>query len=139
MPLELPTFLVRAAIEDITSHEREWLEGHLAACVECANEAGAMAAAVESLRNVQVTVSPELLRRTRVAVRARAEQLNAARAGSAPLWIATAISSLCMIVTALYVWPAFAWAARVTHIPEAFWQVDGLSEGMRCAPWPQNI
>src|SRR5207249_9419777 len=53
VPLELPTFLVRAAIEDITSHEREWLEGHLAACVECANEAGAMAAAVESLRNVQ--------------------------------------------------------------------------------------
>ena len=22
---------------------------------------------------------------------------------------------------------------------QAFWQVDGLSEGMRCAPWPQNI
>jgi hypothetical protein len=118
--------LVTAAIEDITSDERKWLEGHLAACVECSSEARELAVAVGSLRDFHVTVSPDLLQRTRAAVRVRAEELNAVRAGSAPLWIATAISGVCMIVTALYVWRTLAWAARMTHVPEVFWQVGFL-------------
>jgi hypothetical protein len=118
--------LLAAAIEGIASGEREWLEGHLAACAECSIEARALGGAVESLKGFHITASPELIQKTMLAVRGRARQLDAARAASAPLWIAAAISSACMILTTPYVWWAFAWFGRITHIPDAFWQVGFL-------------
>jgi len=109
--------LLAALIEDIAPTEREWLEGHLEGCVECAKEADALAAAVGSIQSFPVTASRELVQRTRNLVHMRAEQLAAMRPRSAPLWIATVISSFCMIATAPYVWSVFSWFGRMAHVP----------------------
>jgi len=113
------SLLLGALIEDIAPTERDWLQRHLEACVECANESDALAAAVGSIQSFQVTASRELVQRTRIVVHIRAQQLAATRARSAPLWIATVISSLCMIATAPYVWSVFSWFGRMAHVPIA--------------------
>ena len=118
--------VLTSAIEDLAPNDRAWLDSHLAACAECASQAGTLTTAVESLRGFHPMASPELLNRTRTAVRIRAQQLQAARARAIPLWIATAISSLCMIFTMPYVWRSFAWFGRIAHLPDAAWQVGFL-------------
>ena len=114
------------AVEDITVSERRWLDDHLAACHECSSEAGALAVAIQSLRAVSVATDPELVRRTRLAVSIRSQELQASRARSAPLWIDTAVSSVWMILTAPYVWRTFAWFGNMAHIPSAVWEVGFL-------------
>jgi hypothetical protein len=115
--------MVAARVEGIGAGERDWLDDHLASCGECSNEASALDAAIGSLRTLPFAASPELVRRTRLAVRWRAEQLNPERPRSAPLWIATGMSTTWMVLTAPYVWRAFAWFGRIAHIPDAMWQL----------------
>jgi len=118
--------LAAVALDDITVGERNWLDRHLAGCTECSSEAGALSAAVQSLRVLTVAASPELVQQTKLAVYRRAQQLQAARSRSAPLWIATAISSIWMILTAPYVWRTFAWFGQMAHMPDAVWQAGFL-------------
>jgi hypothetical protein len=49
----------------------------------------------------------------------RAQELQTERGRFTPLWIATAISSAWMILTAPYVWRAFEWFGQIVHIPDA--------------------
>jgi anti-sigma factor RsiW len=118
--------LAKVAVEGILAGERDWLDRHLESCVECSTEARALSAAVQSFRAIPIAVSSDLARQTKMAVRMRAQQLQAARARSTPLWIATAISSVCMIVTTPYVWQAFAWLGRVASVPNGVWEVGFL-------------
>ena len=118
--------IVEATIEQIAARDREWLDRHLAACLECSSEAGALTSAVKSLRSQPVAASPEVVRRTRLAVRSRAEQLNAARARSVSLWISATMSIVWMILTAPYVWQTFAWLGDIAHMPAAVWQIGFL-------------
>jgi hypothetical protein len=115
--------LARAVIEKLTPGERNGLDRHLASCSECSSEASALAHTVGSLRSFSVLASPDLVRQTRRAVSSRAHQLHNARALSLPLWIATAVSSVLMILTAPYVWRTFAWFGRAGNMPEPVWQV----------------
>ena len=110
-------------VEGIQAAERDWLERHLASCTECSSAAEALDAAIRSLRALPVFADPDLVRQTRLAVRTRAEQLQAARTQSATLWIATAVSSVLMILTTSYVWRLFAWFGQMAHIPSLVWQV----------------
>jgi anti-sigma factor RsiW len=114
------------AVEGITGAERDWLSRHLSACSECSNKAAALVDAINALRAVPIAASPELVRQTRLAVHRRAEELKAARAWSAPLWIATAISSASVILTTPYVWRTFGWLGHMVHLPDAVWQVGFL-------------
>jgi predicted anti-sigma-YlaC factor YlaD len=118
--------ITKSQVEGIRIDERDWLEDHLACCPECATAADGLAAAVQSLRRLSHPATPELVQQTRLAVRIRAEQLRATRSGWAPLWIATALSSISMILTTSYVWQAFGWVGRVGHIPAVVWQVGFL-------------
>ena len=118
--------ITKAQVEGIRVHERDWLDDHLASCPDCTTAADALTAAVQSLRGLSHPATPELVRQTRLAVRVRAEQLRAKRSGWAPLWIATALSSISMILTTSYVWQAFGWVGRVGHIPGVVWQVGFL-------------
>jgi hypothetical protein len=94
-----------------------------------------LAAAVQSLRALPVGASLELVRQTRLAVRSRAQQLQAARARSVPLWIATVISSVSMILTTPYVWQTFAWIGRMGELPGVVWQVGFLMWWFMVAVW----
>ncbi|MBI4471173.1 MAG: hypothetical protein HY646_00800 [Acidobacteria bacterium] len=115
-----------ARVEGISARDREWLDGHLAACSQCAGEASAVAASIQLLRGVPVVASPETVRRTRAAVRERALEMQAQRASSVPLWIAVMVATISMIVTAPYVWWTFAWLGRVIRVPDPAWQVAFL-------------
>jgi anti-sigma factor RsiW len=118
--------LAAAAVEEITANERDWLGRHLEDCPECSSEAAALAAAVQSLRSTPVSISPEIVQRTRLAVRSRAQELHAARARSLPLWIAAAMSSVWMIATTPLMWWTLAWLGRSVNVPDAVWQVAFL-------------
>lgn len=118
--------ITRAQVEGIRIDERAWLDDHLASCPECATAADGLTAAVQSFRRLSHPATPELVRQTRLAVRIRAEQLRATRSGWAPLWIATALSSISMVLTTSYVWEAIGWVGRVVHIPAVVWQVGFL-------------
>jgi len=114
------------AVEGITSAERDWLSRHLSGCSECSNEAGALSATIGAMRMSPIAATPELLRRTKLAVHTRAEELKAEREWSAPVWIATAISSVLLILTTPYVWRTLAWFGHTVHLPDAVWQVGFL-------------
>jgi len=118
--------ITKAQVEGIGVDERDWLDDHLASCPECLSAADVLTAAVQSLRSFSLPATPELVRQTRLTVRVRAEQLRDARRRSAPLWIATAVSSISMILSTSYVWQAFGWLGRVGHIPAVVWQVGFL-------------
>jgi len=118
--------LTAAAVEGITAGERDKLQHHLASCVECSNEAEALTAAIRSLRAVPVAVSPHLASRTKLAVRMRAQELQAERARSTPIWIATALSSVCMIFTTPFIWQAFDWLGQLASIPEPVLRIGFL-------------
>jgi anti-sigma factor RsiW len=113
-------------VEGIQAAERDWLEGHLASCAECSRAAEALDSAIRSLRALPVVAGPELVRQTRLAVHSRAEQLHGARSRSVPLWIATAVSSVLMVLTTPFVWQTFAWFGRLAHIPNDVWLVGFL-------------
>jgi len=115
--------ITKVQVEGIRGDERDWLNDHLASCPECSSAADSYVAAVQSLRRLSMPAAPELVRQTRLMIRVRAEQLRAERGRSAPLWIATAVSSISMIVTTSYAWEAFGWLGRVGHIPAIVWQV----------------
>ncbi len=113
-------------VEGIGPNDREWLDRHLETCLECSSEARALSAALESLRSFPIMANPEVVRQTRMAVHSRAEQRRASRARFAPLWIATAMSSIWMILTTPYLWQAFAWFGHTAGIPNAVWQAGFL-------------
>jgi len=115
-----------AQVEGIRAGDREWLDRHLESCLECSSQAPALSAAVEFLRAFPVMAGPELVRQTRMAVYDRAQQLHASRARFAPLWIATAMSSIGVILTTPYVWQTFVWFGQTARIPNAVWQVGFL-------------
>jgi anti-sigma factor RsiW len=118
--------LTAAAVEGITTSERDDLEHHLASCVECSNEAEALTAAIRSLRAFPVAVSPNLASRTKMAVRIRAQELQAERARLTPIWIASALSSICMIFTTPFIWQAFDRLGQVASIPEPVLKIGFL-------------
>jgi anti-sigma factor RsiW len=120
--------LLRAVrVEGVPAAELRWLEEHLDACNECSNEAKALDFAIRSLRSLNMSARPEVVRRTSLAVRRRAKQMRDERERVMPLWIAAAVSSIWMIVTAPYTWQAFAWLGRLFHVPNAIWELGFLT------------
>jgi anti-sigma factor RsiW len=119
--------LITAAVEEVGSNDRVWLEKHLAACPNCAQEAQELGTVIESLRGgFEVTASPELVEHTKLAVRRQIELSNSEPARSALICIATALSSACMILTTPYVWRTFEWIGRTANLPDGAWELGFL-------------
>src|SRR5688572_15535036 len=113
-------------VEGIPAAEREWLDAHLAACGECANEARALAAAIRSVRAFHLSANPDAVRRTRLAVHQRAGQRRREQERAASIWIAVAASSVWAIITTPYAWSAFASFGQSFQLPDAAWQLGFL-------------
>ena len=113
-------------VEGISDTEREWLGGHLQECAQCAEEASAVAATIDSLRAAPALARAEIVQRARLAVRRRSAELAEERARRGPLWIAAAVSVVLMVITAPASWWAFAWLARAARVPDPVWQVAFL-------------
>jgi anti-sigma factor RsiW len=119
--------LLRAdPVEGIPAGERDWLEAHLAGCAECSKESTSLAFVIGSLALLSETATPDIVRRTTLAVRRRAEELRNNRKQALPLWIAVGASSLWTMLTAPYIWSGFSWAGRLLHVSDPIWQVAFL-------------
>jgi hypothetical protein len=109
-------------VEGIHPAEREWLDWHLEACAQCAQEAEAVAAAIDLLRASPVVADASMVRRTRLALRLRAEHVRIDRARAYPLWIVAALSVGWMFLTIPFGWWTFEWLGHATRLPEPVWQ-----------------
>lgn len=118
--------MVADRVEGIAAGDRQWLDAHLAGCSECSNEAAALGAAINVVRTFQVTAQADAVRRTRLAMHHRAEQLRRQRERATPLWIAVAMSSVSAIVVTPFIWSAFAWIGNSFQLSPAFWQLGFL-------------
>jgi hypothetical protein len=112
--------------EGIPAADRAWLEAHLTGCAECSKESTSLAFAIDSLALLSGTATPDVVRRTTLAVRRRAEELRINRKQALPLWIAVGASSLWTMLTAPYVWSGFSWAGRLLHLSDPIWQLAFL-------------
>ena len=120
------TLLTTGHVEGISSAERQWLETHLAVCPECSDEAAALNATLRSLRAVSISARPDAVRKARLAVHHRAEELRVKRERSAPMWIAVAVSTMWAILTTPYIWSAFAWMGRWLRLSNVVWETGFL-------------
>ncbi|MGO9273474.1 MAG: hypothetical protein ACLQOO_25090 [Terriglobia bacterium] len=114
--------IAQARVEGITPEERVWLDRHTEECARCAGLSDATERALRSLRSVTVRVDPELVNRTQLMVRFRANQLERERAGMLPVWVCCAISWILGLVTAPLVWRGFEWLGRHAGVPNLMWQ-----------------
>ena len=114
--------IAQARIETISPEERAWLDQHLEECAHCSALSDATERALRSLRTVIVQVDPELMTRTRLVVRFRANQLAGERAGMLPVWLCCAFSWILGVATAPLVWRGFEWIGQHTGVPRFIWQ-----------------
>lgn len=114
--------IAAARLEGIPVDERAWLDRHVESCAACAEEAAAVDVAIGALRASPVLADAEMVRRTRLAVRRRAEDVRMHRARAVPLWIVGTLSIGWMVLTIPSSWWALAWLARAAGISDPVWQ-----------------
>jgi anti-sigma factor RsiW len=121
------TLIAGIRVEGISDVDRKWLEEHLQACSRCTDEARATEAAIAAFRRTSSMISPEVVHRTTLAVRQRAQDLQARRERTVPLGIATVVSAFWVIVTLPYTWAAFSWLGQYFDLPNGVWQLAFLT------------
>ena len=119
--------MAASRVEGIAAAERRWLDAHLDACADCAREASELAAAIDALRAAPAVASSDMVRRTRQAVRRRAEGRRTEEARTLPLWVALITSAASMLLTTPYIWGAFASLGQAAGVPEPLWQAGFLT------------
>ena len=109
--------LAESLVEGIAAPDQAWLGQHLRECVECAREAAATHEALQALRGVPVAVPGDLVARTQLRVRLRAQEAGESSRGSLLLWVITAASWLLGVLSAPLVWRGFAWFGGHFGVP----------------------
>ena len=118
--------ITMSRVEGIPAGDEQWLNDHLSSCDACANEAHALATAIQTFRSRSLTASPNVVLKTTLAVRHRAQELQARRERMIPIAIAATISAIWVILTTPYAWSAFAWLGAFLNLPNAVWEVGFL-------------
>jgi len=111
--------IARDRVEGIPRDDREWLDGHLAQCPECAGVADDTERALRWLRAVAVPLPPALASRAQLRVYLRAQERRPVR--WVP-WAACAVSWAAGIASSPYVWRGFEWLGRETGLPPLLWK-----------------
>jgi len=114
--------IAQACVETISPEERAWLDQHIEECARCAGQSDATERALRSLRSVTVQLDPELVKRTQLMVRFRAQQLEGERAGMLPVWVCCTLSWILGIATAPLVWRGFEWLGQHAGVPSLVWE-----------------
>src|SRR5512134_2401563 len=115
------SLLAASRVENISSSEQEWLEGHLQSCTRCAEHAATLERAVAMLRSVTVSLDQKLIEATRFRVRLRAHELREERARMLGLCISCAFSWVVGVVTAPLVWRGLEWVSEWAALPKPVW------------------
>jgi len=109
--------LAESLVEGIAASDQSWLAQHLRECADCAREAAATQDALHALRSVPVSVPRDLVARTQMRVRLRAQENGESSRGSLLLWIITGASWLLGVFSAPLVWRGFAWFGGHFGVP----------------------
>ena len=115
--------IVANQVEGLSASDQEWLNRHLERCARCASRADSTEQALRSLRSVSVHVGPGLIRGTRLRVYARALELRERRTQMTMLWVSCALSWVLGVLSAPFVWRAFAWLGERFRMPAIAWQL----------------
>jgi hypothetical protein len=109
--------LAESLVEGIAAPNQSWLAQHLRECADCAREAAATQEALQALRSVSVTVPRDLVARTQMRVRLRAQENGESSRANLLLWIITGASWLLGVFSAPLVWRGFAWFGGHFGVP----------------------
>ncbi len=110
--------LAESLVEGIAAPDQAWLGQHLRECADCAREAAATQELLQALRGVPVAVPRDLVARTQMRVRLRAQQAGESSSSNLLLWIITAASWLLGVLSAPLVWRGFAWFGGHFGVPK---------------------
>jgi hypothetical protein len=109
--------LAESLVEGIAAPDQSWLAQHLRECADCAREAAASQDALQALRSVPVSVPRDLVARTQMRVRLRAQEAGESSRANMLLWIITGASWLLGVFSAPLVWHGFAWFGGHFGVP----------------------
>ena len=109
--------LAESLVEGIAAPDQAWLAQHLRECADCAREAAATQDALQALRGVPVTVPRDLVARTQLRVRLRAQEASESSRSGMLLWAITVASWLLGVLSAPLVWRGFAWFGGHFGVP----------------------
>jgi predicted anti-sigma-YlaC factor YlaD len=113
--------IAKQRVEGVSAEEQTWLAAHLAECESCSALQAETAQAIASLRRINIDVPKNLVARTQLRVRLRAEELPKRTAGRLMLWSIAAVSWLLGVASAPFVWRGFEWAGTELHLPKLVW------------------
>ena len=109
--------LAESLVEGIAAPDQAWLGQHLRDCAGCAREAAATQELLQALRGVPVAVPRDLVARTQMRVRLRAQEANESSRSGLLLWVITVASWLLGVLSAPLVWRGFAWFGGQFGVP----------------------
>ena len=109
--------LAESLVEGIAAPDQAWLGQHLRECADCAREAAAAQELLQALRGVPVAVPRDLVARTQLRVRLRAQEADESSRSGLLVWIITAASWLLGVLSAPLVWRGFAWFGGHFGVP----------------------
>ena len=111
-------FFARSLLEGISSGDRAWLDQHLRDCPDCTREIVLTQDVLGALRRIPIPVSRDLVARTQLRVRLRAQESAQTAHSNFLLWVITGMSWLLGIFSAPLVWRGFAWMGAHFSIPK---------------------
>jgi hypothetical protein len=109
--------LAESLVEGIAAPDQALLAQHLRECADCSQEAAAAQELLQALRSVPVAVPRDLVARTQMRVRLRAQEADESSRSGLLLWIITAASWLLGVLSAPLVWRGFAWFGGHFGVP----------------------
>lgn len=118
MHIRSQQLIAQQRVEGISETNRHWLDAHLQSCPTCADLARQTDYALRSLRSASIPLPSGLASRTQFRVRLRAQELQEREPRLRLLWLISGISWALGIVSAPYVWQAFAWIGQRTGAPK---------------------
>ena len=108
----------QSLIEGLAPAEQTWLDSHLRQCETCSRETVSTRELLRALRTVPVAVPHDLVARTQMRVRLRAQQAAQASDSNFVLWVLTAASWLLGVFSAPLVWRGFSWVGTQLNLPK---------------------
>jgi hypothetical protein len=111
-------FFAQSMVEGLAPVDQSWLDQHLRECSDCAREITSTHELLHALRNVPVSVPRDLVARTQLRMRLRAQESAQPSQGSFLLWLITGFSWFVGVLSAPLVWHGFAWVGSYLHVPK---------------------
>lgn len=111
-------YFAKSLVEGISLADRTWLDQHLRDCPDCAREIVSTQDVLGALRNVPIAMPRDLVARTQLRVRLRAQEAAQTSQSNFLLWVITGISWLLGIFSAPLVWRGFAWMGAHFSVPK---------------------